>query len=159
MLSVAQEADYLVEVDGAVHRISGGEAGIVRAPAPAMVVALPVTAGQTVAEGDTLAIVESMKLETSLRAPFDGTVAEILVPANTQVDGGTKLVRLEPSADADSAAPSGSAPTCPRSPRPAPTPTRRDRGRRAVRAALPGAGLRRRRAPGPPAAAPPRRRT
>lgn len=107
VLSVAQEADYLVEVDGAVHRISGGEAGIVRAPAPAMVVALPVTAGQTVAEGDTLAIVESMKLETSLRAPFDGTVAEILVPANTQVDGGTKLVRLEPSADADSAAPSG----------------------------------------------------
>ncbi|SFN07508.1 Acetyl/propionyl-CoA carboxylase, alpha subunit [Pseudonocardia ammonioxydans] len=106
VLSVAQDADYLVEVDGAVHRISGGEAGIVRAPAPAMVVALPVAPGDVVAEGDTLAIVESMKLETSLRAPFDGTVAELLVPANTQVDGGTKLVRLEPAADAgeDSAA-------------------------------------------------------
>ncbi|MBC3190580.1 ATP-grasp domain-containing protein [Pseudonocardia sp. C8] len=104
VLSVAQDADYLVEVDGAVHRISGGEAGIVRAPAPAMVVALPVTPGQVVSEGDTVAIVESMKLETSLRAPFDGTVAELLVPANTQVDGGTKLVRLEPSADAGVAA-------------------------------------------------------
>ncbi|GAA1395217.1 biotin carboxylase N-terminal domain-containing protein [Pseudonocardia kongjuensis] len=104
VLSVAQESDYLVEVDGAVHRISGGEAGIVRAPAPAMVVALPVSPGDTVAEGDTLAIVESMKLETSLRAPFDGTVAELLVPANTQVDGGTKLVRLEPLADADAGA-------------------------------------------------------
>ncbi|MEV1294511.1 biotin carboxylase N-terminal domain-containing protein [Pseudonocardia sp. NPDC049635] len=104
VLSVAQGPDYLVEVDGAVHRISGGEAGIVRAPAPAMVVALPVSAGDTVAEGDTLAVVESMKLETSLRAPFDGTVAEVLVPANTQVDGGTKLLRLEPLADPDAGA-------------------------------------------------------
>ncbi|OLL76180.1 Methylcrotonyl-CoA carboxylase biotin-containing subunit [Pseudonocardia sp. Ae168_Ps1] len=104
VLSVAQESDYLVEVDGAVHRISGGEAGIVRAPAPAMVVALPVAPGDVVSEGDTVAIVESMKLETSLRAPFDGTVAELLVPANTQVDGGTKLVRLEPSADAEAVA-------------------------------------------------------
>ncbi|ANY07952.1 ATP-binding protein [Pseudonocardia sp. HH130630-07] len=104
VLSVAQESDFLVEVDGAVHRISGGEAGIVRAPAPAMVVALPVAPGDVVAEGDTVAIVESMKLETSLRAPFDGTVAELLVPANSQVDGGTKLLRLEPSADADESA-------------------------------------------------------
>ena len=103
VLSVAQESDYLVEVDGAVHRISGGEAGIVRAPAPAMVVALPVAPGDVVSEGDTVAIVESMKLETSLRAPFDGTVAELLVPANTQVDGGTKLVRLEPAGDTEEA--------------------------------------------------------
>ncbi|WP_210036354.1 ATP-binding protein [Pseudonocardia parietis] len=104
VLSVAQGPDYLVEVDGSVHRVSGGEAGIVRAPAPAMVVALPVSPGDTVSEGDTVAIVESMKLETSLRAPFDGTVAELLVPANTQVDGGTKLIRLEPAADAAEAA-------------------------------------------------------
>ena len=32
VLSVPQGPDYLVEVDGAVHRISGGEAGLVRAP-------------------------------------------------------------------------------------------------------------------------------
>ena len=41
VLVAPQGPDYLVEVDGAVHRISGGEAGLVRAPAPAMVVALP----------------------------------------------------------------------------------------------------------------------
>ncbi|MBN9109181.1 MAG: biotin/lipoyl-binding protein [Pseudonocardia sp.] len=96
VLSVAQGPDYLVEVDGAVHRISGGEAGMVRAPAPAMVVAIPVAQGDVVAEGDVLAVVESMKLETALRAPVSGTVAEILVAANTQVEGGTKLIRLEP---------------------------------------------------------------
>ncbi len=66
VVSVAQGPDYLVEVDGAVHRISGGEAGLVRAPAPAMMVALTVGVGDEVAEGDVVAIVESMKLETSL---------------------------------------------------------------------------------------------
>ncbi|HWN36818.1 MAG TPA: biotin carboxylase N-terminal domain-containing protein [Pseudonocardia sp.] len=104
VLSVTQGSDYLVEVNGAVHRISGGEAGLVRAPAPAMVVAVPVAAGDHVAEGDVIAVVESMKLETALRAPVSGTVAEVLVPANTQVESGTKLVRLEPDPEAGDAA-------------------------------------------------------
>jgi acetyl/propionyl-CoA carboxylase alpha subunit/acetyl-CoA carboxylase carboxyltransferase component len=95
VLSVAQGPDYLVEVDGAVHRISGGEAGLVRAPAPAMVVAMTVGVGDEVAEGDVVAIVESMKLETALRAPVAGRVAEVLADVNTQVETGAKLVRIE----------------------------------------------------------------
>ncbi len=95
VLSVAQGPDYLVEVDGAVHRISGGEAGLVRAPAPAMVVAITVGVGDEVAEGDVVAIVESMKLETALRSPAAGRVAEVLADVNTQVEAGTKLVRIE----------------------------------------------------------------
>ncbi|WP_433293299.1 carboxyl transferase domain-containing protein [Pseudonocardia sp. CA-142604] len=100
VLSVPQGSDYLVEVDGAVHRISGGEAGLVRAPAPAMVVSIPIKPGDVVEAGDVVAVVESMKLETALRAPVAGRVCEILVAPNTQVEGGTKLVRLEPDADA-----------------------------------------------------------
>jgi acetyl-CoA carboxylase carboxyltransferase component/biotin carboxyl carrier protein len=99
VLSVAQGPDYLVEVDGAVHRISGGEAGLVRAPAPAMVVAISVAAGDEVAEGDVVAVVESMKLETSLRAPAAGRVAEVFADVNTQVESGAKLLRIEPAAE------------------------------------------------------------
>ncbi len=99
VLSVAQGPDYLVEVDGAVHRISGGEAGLVRAPAPAMVVAIPVAVGEEVAAGDVVAIVESMKLETALRAPAAGRVAEVFADVNTQVESGTKLVRIEQAPD------------------------------------------------------------
>jgi acetyl/propionyl-CoA carboxylase alpha subunit/acetyl-CoA carboxylase carboxyltransferase component len=99
VLSVAQGPDYLVEVDGAVHRISGGEAGLVRAPAPAMVVAISVAAGDEVGEGDVVAVVESMKLETSLRAPAAGRVAEVFADVNTQVESGAKLLRIEPAAD------------------------------------------------------------
>jgi acetyl/propionyl-CoA carboxylase alpha subunit/acetyl-CoA carboxylase carboxyltransferase component len=103
VLSVAQGPDYLVEVDGAVHRLSGGEAGLVRAPAPAMVVAITVGADDEVAAGDVVAIVESMKLETALRAPVAGRVAEVLVDVNTQVETGAKLVRIEqdPEIEAD----------------------------------------------------------
>jgi len=99
VLSVTQGPDYLVEVDGAVHRISGGEAGLVRAPAPAMVVAIPVAAGDGVAEGDIVAVVESMKLETALRAPVAGRVAEVFADVNTQVESGAKLLLIEPAAD------------------------------------------------------------
>ena len=42
---------------------------MVRAPAPAMVVSIPVSAGDEVTAGDVVAVVESMKLETALRAP------------------------------------------------------------------------------------------
>lgn len=106
VLTAPQDPDVLVEVDGAVHRISGGEVGMVRAPAPAMVVSIPVAAGDEVAAGDVVAVVESMKLETALRAPVAGRVAEILVDANTQVEGGTKLIRLQPELDGD-AGPTG----------------------------------------------------
>jgi acetyl/propionyl-CoA carboxylase alpha subunit/acetyl-CoA carboxylase carboxyltransferase component len=99
VLSVAQGPDYLVEVDGAVHRISGGDAGLVRVPAPAMVVAITVTAGDEVAEGDVVAVVESMKLETTLRAPASGRVAEVFADVNTQVDSGAKLLLIEPDAE------------------------------------------------------------
>ena len=99
VLSVAQGPDYLVEVDGAVHRISGGDAGLVRAPAPAMVVAIGVAAGDEVAEGDVVAIVESMKLETALRAPAAGRVTEVFADVNTQVESGAKLILIEPDQD------------------------------------------------------------
>ena len=101
VLAVAQGPDYLVEVDGAVHRMSGGEACVVRAPASAMVVAIPVKAGDEVAEGDVVAVLESMKLETALHAPVAGRVAEVLTDVNTQVESGAKLVRVEPDPDED----------------------------------------------------------
>ena len=107
VLSVTQGPDYLVEVDGAVHRISGGEAGLVRALGPAMVVDVSVGTGDEVAEGDVVAVLESMKLETALRAPVAGRVAEVLVHPNTQVEAGTRLVRIEPDPESGT----GDAPT------------------------------------------------
>ena len=61
---------HLVEVDGATHRVSRDEGGVLRSPAPALVVATPAAAGSQVAAGAPVLVLESMKMETVLPAPF-----------------------------------------------------------------------------------------
>ncbi|HZW43393.1 MAG TPA: biotin carboxylase N-terminal domain-containing protein [Dermatophilaceae bacterium] len=95
IVSVAGPAGYLVEVDGVSHRIAGDQSGVVRAPAPAVVVAILVTAGEDVEVGATIAVLESMKLQTEVRAPRSGRVREVLARVNSQVDAGAPLVRLD----------------------------------------------------------------
>ena len=61
------------------------------------VVALPVAAGQTLAAGDTVVVIESMKLEHSLASPAAATVAELLVAPGQQVSPGQVLARFAPA--------------------------------------------------------------
>ncbi|WP_261376804.1 carboxyl transferase domain-containing protein [Nocardioides sp. J9] len=91
---------HLVEVDDVMHRISRDEGGMVRAPAPALVVATPLAVGDEVAAGQPVLVLESMKMETALTAPFTGRVKELLVRVGSQVETGAPLVRLDPTADA-----------------------------------------------------------
>jgi acetyl/propionyl-CoA carboxylase alpha subunit/acetyl-CoA carboxylase carboxyltransferase component len=95
---------HLVEVDGIAHRISRDEGGIVRSPVPALVVATPLRAGDEAEAGAPLLVVESMKMETVLRAPFRGRVRELAVSVGTQVEAGARLLRLEPLGDGPGAA-------------------------------------------------------
>ncbi len=95
---------HLVEVDGITHRISRDEGGIVRSPVPALVVATPLQAGDEVEAGAPLIVVESMKMETVLRAPFRSRVRELAVSVGSQVEAGARLLRLEPLGDGDEAA-------------------------------------------------------
>jgi acetyl/propionyl-CoA carboxylase alpha subunit/acetyl-CoA carboxylase carboxyltransferase component len=95
IVTVAGPTGFLVEVDGVSHRISQDEAGLVRAAAPAVVVALPVTAGDEVQAGDTLVVLESMKMETAVRAPSAGRVREVFATVNSQVDAGAALLRFD----------------------------------------------------------------
>ena len=91
----AGTGSYLVEVDGFSHRVIRDEAGIIRASAPAVVVAVPVAPGEVVEAGATVAVLESMKMETAVRAPQGGVVREVLAVVNSQVDAGAPLVRLD----------------------------------------------------------------
>ena len=94
----------LVEVDGVTHRVSRDEGGVLRSPAPALVVATPVAAGDEVAAGAPVLVLESMKMETVLPAPFAARVRELLVSTGSQVETGAPLLRLEPVGDADEVA-------------------------------------------------------
>ncbi|MFY0597350.1 MAG: acetyl/propionyl/methylcrotonyl-CoA carboxylase subunit alpha [Cognatishimia sp.] len=83
-------------VDPLDQSAAGAAAGnIIEAPMPGLVKAVFVKAGETVAEGDRLAILEAMKMEHSLLAARDGTVAEVLAEAGGQVEAGAALIRLE----------------------------------------------------------------
>nr|WP_232827514.1 carboxyl transferase domain-containing protein [Jiangella endophytica] len=90
---------HLVEVDGVTHRISRDEGGMLRAPAPALVVATPVAVGDEVAAGAPVLVLESMKMETVVPAPFAGRVRELVVRAGSQVETGAPLAKLEPIGD------------------------------------------------------------
>ena len=95
LVAVEATGSHLVEVDGVTHRVTRDAGGIVRAPAPAVVVALRAAPGDEVEAGQTVVVLESMKMETAVRAPFAGTVREVVVRANSQVDAGAALLSID----------------------------------------------------------------
>ncbi len=74
----------------------GGAAvdGAILAPIPGKVTAIPIAPGQRVAKGETLIVLEAMKMEYTLSAPFDGTVTAINASGGEQVTEGTVLVEI-----------------------------------------------------------------
>ncbi|MEV4410323.1 carboxyl transferase domain-containing protein [Catellatospora sp. NPDC049609] len=94
---------HLVEVDGVTHRVSRDEGGVLRSPAPALVVAVPIEVGAEVEAGAPVLVLESMKMETVLRAPVKSRVRECLVTVGSQVETGAPMLRLEPLGDGDGA--------------------------------------------------------
>ena len=71
------------------------ESDTVVSPMPGFVVSVAVQAGQEVAAGETLLVIEAMKMENNVPAPKSGTIAEILVKAGDEVGSDTTLVRYE----------------------------------------------------------------
>ena len=89
----------MIEVDGVAHRVSRDEGGVLRSPAPG---AGGGVAGRGRRPGRgrcPVLVLESMKMETVLRAPFAARVRELLVMTGSQVETGAPLVRLEPVED------------------------------------------------------------
>jgi len=103
VLAAAHRGVHSVEVDGSIFRIAHDEGGIIRAPSPAVVVAILVEPGQEVVAGDRLAVIEAMKMETSIVAEFSGTVRQIEVHENTQVGPGAPLMVIDPATHEDEA--------------------------------------------------------
>ena len=68
-------------------------------PLPGRVVELRVKAGDTVAKGDVLAVVEGMKMQHAIRAGRAGRVAEVLARAGELVEAEAVLFEIEPSGD------------------------------------------------------------
>ncbi|MDH4418592.1 MAG: acetyl/propionyl/methylcrotonyl-CoA carboxylase subunit alpha [Acidovorax sp.] len=70
------------------------EGGRLTAPMPGKVVSFAVKAGDTVAKGQPLAVMEAMKMEHTIAAPADGVVQELLYAPGDQVTEGAELLKL-----------------------------------------------------------------
>ena len=99
LISATHGPVHLIEVNSTTHRVTRDEGGVLRSPAPALVVAMPVAVGDRVEAGAPVLVLESMKMETVLHAPYTARVRELLVSTGGQVETGTPVVRLEPVAE------------------------------------------------------------
>jgi pyruvate carboxylase len=76
------------------RKVEAGNARHVGAPMPGTIATVKAIVGQKIAKGDLLLTMEAMKMETSVRAEADGTVAEVLAKPGLQVDAKDLLVVL-----------------------------------------------------------------
>lgn len=73
---------------------SGGP-GVTTSPMAAKILSVSVKVGDSVKAGDTLVVLEAMKMETNVNAGADGVVKEVNVAAGDMVEAGASLVRCE----------------------------------------------------------------
>ncbi len=94
-IHTAQGATQIIAIDLLAHAgETHTEGGRLSAPMPGRVVSFAVKAGDTVKQGQPLAILEAMKMEHSTAAPADGVVTELLYAPGDQVVEGAELLRL-----------------------------------------------------------------
>lgn len=114
-----QGSDLWLAMDGCTYRFerprpraarkaSAGDDGAesVRAPMPAQVREVLVEPGEAVTKGQTLLLLEAMKMEIRVKAPRDGTVARLLVSAGQTVDKEQVLVEIAAHTSTEPATPS-----------------------------------------------------
>ncbi|MDO9147701.1 MAG: acetyl/propionyl/methylcrotonyl-CoA carboxylase subunit alpha [Hydrogenophaga sp.] len=89
-------ATQITELDALAHAgEAAADVGRLTAPMPGKVVSFSVKAGDTVKKGQPLAVMEAMKMEHTIAAPADGTVAELLYAPGDQVAEGAELLKLQ----------------------------------------------------------------
>jgi 3-methylcrotonyl-CoA carboxylase alpha subunit len=88
-------ATQILAIDLLAHAGEGeADTGRLTAPMPGKVVSFSVKAGDKVNKGQALAVMEAMKMEHTILAPADGTVAELLYAPGDQVAEGAELLSL-----------------------------------------------------------------
>lgn len=109
VFAYSEGTSYRLEVEGVQHCIARADSGLVCSPIPAVVLAILVRPGETVAAGQRLLVLEAMKMEVPVVAPAAGQVRKIEVVANVQVAAGAPLLVLDPPVSDDLAGSSAGA--------------------------------------------------
>ncbi|QHE77893.1 acetyl/propionyl/methylcrotonyl-CoA carboxylase subunit alpha [Hydrogenophaga sp. PBL-H3] len=88
-------ATQITEIDALAHAgVAAADGGRLTAPMPGKVLSFAVKAGDVIKKGQALAVMEAMKMEHTIAAPADGTVAELLYAPGDQVNEGAELLKI-----------------------------------------------------------------
>jgi len=97
----SQGARQFDAIDLLAHAaVAPADVGRLSAPMPGKLLSYSVQAGDTVRQGQALAIMEAMKMEHQIVAPADGRVQELLFAPGDQVSEGAELLRMEATTSA-----------------------------------------------------------
>ena len=95
-VTVNGQTFVLTKSSGAKRRGAGHDhASGLAAPMPGQVRGVNVSEGESVAKGQTLLVLEAMKMEIRIQAPFDGVVSTIFVKAGQTVEREQILVKMD----------------------------------------------------------------
>ena len=94
------EVEAVDERTRAIRALSAAVSGptgplVLRAPMPGLILRVHVKTGDAVQVGESLVVIEAMKMENELRAPAAGTVRAVPARAGSAVEKGAVLVELE----------------------------------------------------------------
>lgn len=91
---VSDHRDQLLAELGADEGVSGKDSRV-DAPMPGLVLKIHVSPGDAVQRGDSLLVLEAMKMENDIKAHFDGTVSSVHVSTGDAVSKGAILIEFE----------------------------------------------------------------
>jgi len=92
-VALKNKFDLLLEKMGMSANASA-KVNNIKAPMPGLIIDLRVKAGDTVAAGDTLVILEAMKMENSIKSPGEATVRNVKVGKGDSVEKGQVLIEF-----------------------------------------------------------------
>ena len=92
-VAVKDRYDELLKALG-MDAVSSGKAADLKAPMPGLVVEVSVKEGQEVKKGDTLVVLEAMKMENNIKALGDGVVSNIPIKAGDKVEKNQVLIKF-----------------------------------------------------------------
>ena len=94
--AVVNGKTYDFDVKTGIDKSSGsaGDGQPVKAALPGTVLRVNVSVGDSVAEGDVIAVVEAMKMETEIKSPLTGAIKEVDIEAGDKVKTGDTLVTI-----------------------------------------------------------------
>tara|TARA_B100000886_G_scaffold336283_2_gene294725 strand:- start:137 stop:649 length:513 start_codon:yes stop_codon:yes gene_type:complete len=75
--------------------LSAGDEGGLKTQMPGKVIKIPVNSGDKVKKGQTVIVLEAMKMENEIKASYDGIVKEIYVKEGQALDNGVIMMELE----------------------------------------------------------------